>query len=83
MAMMSADLHLGNNGMNIDIRQLKSELCAPFERILIRDNMGNQVTLYPTVEQIEEIGKACLDYVHAYNAAAMVETVKRMEGQVA
>lgn len=47
------------------------------------DRDGLSIQLHGSIEQLEDFCKAGLDYIHAYNAAAMVETVKRMEGQVA
>lgn len=40
---------------------------------------GCEITAFMTVEQIEDLGNACLDYVRDYNAAAMIETVERVE----
>jgi hypothetical protein len=76
--MMQSDLMLNTaQKFEIDIHQLKGAYIDDNTHVLAI-SAGGTVKLYGTIEQIEDIGKACLDYVHAYNAAAMIETAKRV-----
>lgn len=76
--MMQSDLMLNTaQNFEIDIHQLKGAYIDDNTHVLTISADGT-VKLYGTIEQVEDIGKACLDYVHQYNTAAMIETAKRV-----
>ncbi len=78
--MMQADLHVNlAQSVSTDIHHLKGASVSDNTHVLTISADGGAIKAYMTVEQIEDLGKACLDYVQQYNAEEMVAAVRRME----